>query len=186
MGRALKQLGVGVGVSQARVMGEPPAALVEALTVASGVTPSNAARDDAEDIIIVGAHLDRAGLSALQARLATIRAGLKPGGLLVAHVRTFAAAEAHPAGGGAWDHLLFPAMTRSGEITGEAAGLTPLFISGWVMALESAGLNVAAMAGPSGVANAGSLQSRHAERLAVFDEREIAATELLIIARAVA
>lgn len=183
--RALEKLRVGSPSDRAVVMGEAPTTLVEAARSTIGLKPSQEG-GEGQDVVITGAHLDQAALSALPRRLAEVRAALKSDGLLIARLRTFSAPEAKPQDGGAWDHLLFPAMTRSGEIAGVAAGLTPLFISGWVMALETAGFRLLALAGPNGEATAETLLGRHAERLAVFDTREIAATELLVIARAAA
>lgn len=184
---ALLGLGAPKGVTTALWAAGDQDGLIAALQSVLGVRrvrSLNLAADDNEGalrLIVSRSVLDQTRLRDLSQRLEQLRRQLDAGGILAMEIRTGLA----PVGPEArsLDHVLFPQMAAQGQLSGEAATLTPLTASGWMSLLEKTGFEVVGVEGFGAQPPSPAVSSLHFERLALFDATELSSGVIRVVAR---
>lgn len=136
-------------------------------------------RPAAFDLVAVGG-LQSGTLSEVRRRLVHIARLLKPGGVLAAALETFAAPDPGP---GAHDHLLFPHLTRTGDLGEDLRTRALLPWAAWTALIQTAGFDIVSVEGLHGQILPQDFRTTHQARLAAYDDAELAHGTLQIVAR---
>ena len=132
------------------------------------------------DLVTASGGLETGDLAEVRDRLRQVASLLKPGGVLAAAIDTLTAPDPHQ---GAYDHLLFPHLARSGELGEVIQARAPLPASAWRALVQSAGFEVIALDGARGQMLPADFRAMHEARLAVYDDIELTGGSLRLVAR---